>query len=332
MKAGEMMDYQTCADTRPLETEYLIGSPMVPKGDVSLVFGEGSVGKGRLIMSWIAQVINSDPSAVVIVVLPEDHPAEQVVPRLLEAGVSDLSRVVNLTRLPGGSRFKLSAAANQAGHIGILRTVIEEINAAVRGKPRRHVAMVVIDPLASVVGWGSIQTNAGARRLLEPIQDLCGDLGIAGVVVAHTVTGGKLQGSMGLSQAARVIYRIHKDPTNPTVRLISIDKANNLPDAESLRYVIEDSDGNGPKVIMLTAAEIERRQSSWRKPQDAGAQSLVLAALHSAVAPLTVAQVADMTGLGAPTARTALWRMGQRGQVAQVAGGWRIVRVSSMSA
>ena len=96
------MIFPTMDDVEPMATEYLIDSPRVVKGDVTLLYGDGAIGKGRLVMSWIAQVINSDPSAVVIVVLPEDHPSEQVAPRLYEAGVSDLGRVINLSRLVGG--------------------------------------------------------------------------------------------------------------------------------------------------------------------------------------------------------------------------------------
>lgn len=318
--------YQSMADVEPRETEYVLaGLPRIPRGGVTIVCGEGSVGKGRLVMSWIAEVINSDPEAVVIGVWGEDSASEQVAPRLMEAGVSDLSRVINLTRLSGGSRFKLSASATQPGHIGLLRECVETINKPVKGMPRRRVALIVLDPLSTVVGWGSIQSNDGARRLLETIDDVCADTGAACVIVAHVVTGGKLQGSMGLSQAARVIYKVAADPANPTTRLISVAKANNLPETPPMRFVVED-DGSGPRVIMLTPGELERRQASWRKPVDSGASSLILGALRVSLAPLTAAQVADMTGLGLPTVRTLVWRMAKRGQIVAAAGMYRLPR------
>ena len=146
-----MTIYPTMADVEPMATEYLIDSPRVPKGDVTLVYGDGAIGKGRLIMSWVADVINHDPESVVIVILPEDHPSEQVAPRLYEAGVRDLSRVINLTRLVGGDRFKLSASATHPGHIGLLRECVTSVNA----QPRRRVAMIVIDPIGAVVGSGT---------------------------------------------------------------------------------------------------------------------------------------------------------------------------------
>ena len=108
--------------------------------------------------------------------------------------------------------------------------------------------------------------------------------------MAHTVKSGVLQGSAGLSQAARVVYRVHRDGTNPSVRLISQSKANNEPGAESLRFVIDDA-GEGARVVMLTSDEISRRRRPWRKPVDSGASTLILAALRGSLAPLSVSQI-----------------------------------------
>ena len=255
---------QTMEDVGILDTLYLIDQPKVPRGDVTLVFGEGAIGKGRLIWSWIAEVINGDPDAVVIGVWPEDHPNEQVARRLRDAGVSDPSRVVNLTRLPNGARCKLSADLTHTGNLGLLRQFIADI-----ADTGRTVKMIILDPLASVVGWGSIQVNAGARRLLEPLQDLCMDTGIAGIVVAHTVASGKLQGSMGLSQAARLVYRVSADPADPaTIRLIHAEKSNNLPATSDLRFTIESDDAGCIRVVVVDSAEAGRRQRSWREPRE----------------------------------------------------------------
>jgi len=254
------MEYQTMDTVDELPTEYLLeGLPKIPRGDLTLVYGDGAVGKGRLAMSWIADVINTDPEAVVLICLPEDHPNEQIAPRLTAAGVSDKSRVINITRLPGGARFKLSADTAHDGDIGLLREIVMDINE----QPDRTVRMIIMDPIAAIVGYGTIQTNAGARKLLEPIQDLCQDTGIAGIVVAHSVKSGVLQGSAGLSQAARFVYKVSKDKNNPTVRCISIEKANNLPPGEDIKYTLED-DGDGVRVVMLDTGTIEKRQRSWR--------------------------------------------------------------------
>lgn len=334
-----MTTYETMDGVEPLATEFLLpGLPRIPKGDATVVYGDGSIGKGRLVCSWIAQVINSDPTALVIVVLPEDHPSEQVAPRLMEAGVSDLSRVVNMTRMEGGARFKLSASASHDGHIGIMRSAVQDLTNVPDDngvlphpdRPVRHVAMIILDPIAALIGWGTIGGNAGVRRMLEPIQDLSADFGIATIIVAHPVSGGKLQGSMGFSQAARAVYRVHIDPNNRAVRLISSEKTNNQGASEPVRFTIED-DGSGPRVVMLDSAELAKRQASWRTPPDSGAGTAILTALRDSIGGLTIAQISDMTGVPVASARTLLWRMGKRGQIRQDSGLYEYVRHSGIA-
>jgi hypothetical protein len=307
--------YRTVADADPMLPEYLLDhAPLIPKGDVTGYYGAGGLGKGRSIAAIIAEVVNDGGTAIAI--LPEDHPNEQVRPRLEAAGVTDMARVINLTRLPEGGRFKFSASDKHDGHLPLLREAVEVL--AGQG---HDVRLVVVDPIAACIGWGTISTNQGARRVVEGLQDLAADTGVAVLLVAHTVKSGSLQGSAGLEQALRLLYRISKDPANPLVRVLSVAKANNLPPAADLRFVIEDDD-NGTRVIWLDAAEIERRQASWRVPEDTGASAAILAALRDAVAPLPVVQLATMTGRSVPVTRTLLWRMRQRGQVISGDDGW----------
>ena len=241
----------------------------IPRGDVTLLFGEGAVGKGRMLCDLIAKVTTGAPMPLctegsepgsVIVIQPEDDANEQVVGRLRAAG-ADLTRVYDLTRLDGGSRFKLSADTKHEGNVPQLRALIEELKESGRN-PR----LVVIDPLAAVLGWGSIATNAGARRVVEPLQDLAKDTGLAIVVVAHTVKSGQLQGSAGLPQALRLVYRVAKDKDNPALRVLSVEKANNLGATDDVRYTVVDDEG-GTRVVWLDRAEMNRRRAAWRQQQ-----------------------------------------------------------------
>lgn len=254
--------YTSMRDTDALPTEYLLdGAPLVPRGDVSILFGEGEAGKGRLTHWMVKQVTQA--GGTVVGAWPEDHANEQLRPRLDAAGLTDdeLDRVINITRY-GGGRWKLSADTTHDGHVPLLR---EEILPDLR-KDGHDVRMLVLDPLAALIGWGSIQTNAGARRAVEPIQDLCQDTGIAAWIVGHTVKSGELQGSAGLEQVARVIYRLAKDKVDPTVRVLSVEKGNNLPPTAELRFTIQGTGNGNARAVILTPDEIERRQRAWRKP------------------------------------------------------------------
>jgi hypothetical protein len=238
-----------------------------PRGEVVGWFGDGGIGKGRAIIDLVARITRGDPMpfragrtepGTVILVQPEDNPYEQIRPRLDAAG-ADVTRVIDMTRLPTGARLKLSAAATKDGDAGQLRECVETLRAQGRN-PR----LLVIDPVAATVGWGSIQTNAGARRLIEPLQDLAQSTGITVLLVMHTTKEGKLAGSVGIQQALRLLYRVSKD-VNPLVRVISLEKANNLGETPDAKFMLEDT-GTGVRVVWLDRAEQDRRNRSWRQP------------------------------------------------------------------
>lgn len=312
--------YETFDQIDQLDPEYLLpGSAFrIPRGDLTLLYGTGGVGKGRLLMSVIADVVNDGGS--VIVILPEDHPNEQVRPRLEAAGVGDLSKVINLTRMAnGGARFKLSANfARDPGHLPLLRQAIEDLNGA-----GHDVRLLVIDPIAACLGSGTLSTNRGARNVIEPLQDLCADTGLSCAMVAHCTKDGKLQGSQGLRDAVRLLYKIAPDPLNPLVKVITAEKSNNLASSEPLKFVIEDR-GAGPQVIWLTGSEIDRRQRSWREP---GASQRVLEVLAGAAGPMTAQEICSRASLGYGHARVILHRLARSGQVGSAGrNAWTVAR------
>ena len=164
---------------------------------------------------------------------------------------------------------------------------------------------VTIDPIAAVA-LGTINTNRGARALIEPLQDLAESTGVTILAVAHAIKNGKLQGSEGLRDASRLVYRVAVDPTDPTVREVIAEKHNNLPDAEPLRFTIEPDAQNRPRVIWLTKEEIDRRARDWRTP---AAIERVTEVLSLADHPLTAQSIAMLAGVTYGHARVLLHRM-----------------------
>ena len=112
--------------------------------------------------------------------------------------------------------------------------------------------LVIIDPLTAVIGYGSISTVAGARRAIEPLQDVAQNTGVTILLVMHATKAGELQGSAGVKQALRLLYKITKD-VNPMVRVIGLDKANNQGETPDAKFTLEDT-GDGVKVIWLDRA------------------------------------------------------------------------------
>jgi KaiC/GvpD/RAD55 family RecA-like ATPase len=305
-----MIDYQSYAEIEELEPEYLLESmlPPIPRSDVTILYGSGGIGKGRMISGIIAEVTNG--GGTVIVIQPEDDPNEQVRPRLETAG-ADLSRVIDLTMI-GGSRFKLAAGTRETGHLQLLATAIDDLN-----KSGHYVQLVVIDPIAAVA-LGTISTNRGARALIEPLQDLADKTGVSILAVAHAIKDGTLQGSAGLRDAARLVYKVAVDETDPTVREVIAEKHNNLPDAEPLRFTIEPDEQGRPRVIWLTRDEMARRIRDWRTP---AAIQRVTEALATADRPLNPQEIASLAGVTYGHARVLLHRMTRDGLVYSPARG-----------
>ena len=305
-----MIDYKSYAEIEELEPEYLLESmlPPIPRSDVTILYGSGGIGKGRMISGIISEVTNG--GGTVIVIQPEDDPNEQVRPRLETAG-ADLSRVIDLTMI-GGSRFKLAAGTRETGHLQLLATAIDDLN-----KSGHYVQLVVIDPIAAVA-LGTISTKRGARALIEPLQDLADKTGVSILAVAHAIKDGTLQGSAGLRDAARLVYKVAVDETDPTVREVIAEKHNNLPDAEPLRFTIEPDEQGRPRVIWLTRDEMARRIRDWRTP---AAIQRVTEALAVADRPLNPQEIASLAGVTYGHARVLLHRMTRDGLVYSPARG-----------
>jgi hypothetical protein len=254
----------------PRETVYLCNKPAIPRADVAVFFGPGAVGKGRMLCSYIAGVTNGEPLGMdttgaeagdVVVIFPEDKADEQVAWRLRAAG-ADLARVHDMTRLEDGGRFKLSATPRYPGHLSLLRAKVEELQDA-----GRNPQLVIIDPIAAVkgIGWGSMQTNDGVRYVMEGLQDMADFTGVSVVVSAHTTKEGKLQGSAGFEQSVRYLYRVAVDPVNAALRVVSVEKANNLPsDYPELRFTITEDTNGIARVVWLDRERLEEKRISWR--------------------------------------------------------------------
>lgn len=234
----------------------------IPRGEVTLVAGEGGAGKGLLCIDLAARVSAGLPMpfgtgaaepAAVVMVTPEDDLSETVAWRLRAAGAA-LGNVHDLTLTETGAPFALSADATHDGSIAQLRALVDETAAR----------LVIIDPLMATVAYGSISTNIGARRIMGPLQRLAKETGCSVVMTHHTVKSGAIAGSKGLLDAARVVYRVRKDKENPAVRVMALEKSNVLGDTEDVRYTLA-GEGTETRVAWLDREELASRRTAWRE-------------------------------------------------------------------
>jgi hypothetical protein len=249
----------------------------IPRGEVTILAGEGGAGKGQMgIWMCVDQALQGHH---VILVTPEDNLQATVRPRLeatlralapghtpaLAAEV--LGRVHDMTFTRSGAPFELSADGRHEGSIGQLRELVDnptlDSEAPDPGYDGAPCRLVVIDPLLACLAFGSIASNQGARRVFAPLTRLATETGCGLVLTHHTVASGKVAGSKGLTDAARLVYRAKRDRENPGIRVLEIEKSNILADDDPVRYTIH-GDGADTYVRWLDREELMLRRTAWR--------------------------------------------------------------------
>lgn len=273
------MGVTTYADITPLEPEWEIPG-LVPKSFVTLVMGDGGVGKGQLWSDWVGRITTGRPmpnaaeddepesAGSVLLVTSEDDPNMSTAWRL-RAAHADLGRAYDMTE-----DFAIPESLPD------LAGKIDEIG---------DVRMVVIDPLADNLGYvpgtrrqvSLTSGNVTLRRcVMRPLEHLARSRGIALVVIHHTVKSGRMAGSKGISDAARMVLRITRPDDTQPLRVITVEKTNIASGADTVGYTIT---GDWPDVHVSYVDAPAEPEMPYREPTCA---DKVLAALTSSAVPL----------------------------------------------
>jgi len=327
----------------PVETEWWWDG-LVAQGLITVIVGEGGVGKGQLSADMIARISRGwpapphDPSdpyvdealfnqpGDVLWSSFEDTPEETNIWRLNAAG-ADLSRIHDLTRLKRTQQDGSSTTRDQfalPGDIGLARQAISQINA--RGG---NVVGWIIDPLMAA-STTSLSYNQQLRNIiLTPLAALAQDTGIFIILVNHFHKGtGRKQGgladnpgalldfmygSKALSQGVRLVFGILRSPEDPEVRQIVSLKSNKTPGARPEKYIIQ---GKGDETF-ISWAQVERNEL-----QMARLQAEIYDMICAAKQPLTTQQICYATQLSWAVARQMAEQMRAQGLVERSRGGY----------
>ncbi len=103
---------------------------------------------------------------------------------------------------------------------------------------------------------------------MAPLMRMAKETGVAVVMVHHTVKSGSVAGSKGLTDVVRYVYTVKRDPENDAIRVVHLDKGNNVGQTDDVRYTIVDGE-QGPRAVWLSREELTERRTAWRKPADA---------------------------------------------------------------
>jgi AAA domain len=279
------------------------------RAEVSILAGDGGIGKGFLIADLVARVTRGDPmpgqktgerAGHVIMITPEDSPQTSCARRLRAAG-AELGMVHDLTETTAGP-FEIP------GDLPVLRAAIDEIG---------DVAMVIIDPLSAVSSVSLSTASRVRQQIMSPLQRLARDTGVAIVVIHHTVKSGAIGGSKTITDAARSVMTVTLDEEDTRVRVLEVTKSNIASGGQAaVRYVVE---GDWPLTAVTylpaSAADVSEGSDPSLSP------ALRVASVASDGQPHTAQQVAREAGCAYALARQLLARMENAGQLVQAAPG-----------
>lgn len=207
----------------------------IPIGMVTMVAGDGGLGKSTILLDLAARVTTGRPMPNeaggpfaprgVLVFSAEDDLPSVVVPRLVLAGAN--RRFM--------SSVKIRVAADRQRELVIDASDLERLRSLI---VRESVVLVIFDPfVAYVPGSANLHHNQDARRVLADLHHLAEHTGCAVVVIHHLNKGQhqeavhRLTGSTGLSTASRSLLVVgpHPDDATGDRKVLAVAKNNLAP-------------------------------------------------------------------------------------------------------
>jgi hypothetical protein len=228
------------AGVQPRPMDWL-WKPWIPRGELTMLDGDPSMGKSTLTLDLIARVSRGwpmppapigravSPPGDVVILSAEDDPAATIRPRLDAAG-ADCGRVFFFPKVKKGDDWRLP----------ILPDDLELLAEFLAG---RRPALVTVDPLTAFVHQQyDAHKDSDIRHCLHRTIEAARSLGAALLVVRHLNkfnAGAALYrggGSIGIIAAARSGLVVGRDPDDEDVRVLSSLKNNLAAAPLSLTY------------------------------------------------------------------------------------------------
>jgi len=250
---------EPCGDSQPIikELANVESLPIdwfwynrIPLGMLTLVLGDGGLGKSFLTLYLAAKVSNggtwpdgdgipnnSAPLGSVVILSAEDDLAHVIRPRL-DSLSADLSRIKALE----GVRIK-DEDGRECQEYFSLQHDIPALQKAVRSC--KDCKLVIIDPLSAYLG-GKIDSHkdSDVRSVLAPLVELAEEnqIAIIGIMHLNKNTNSKVvyraMGSIAFTAAARTVWLVSTDPNDPDSRrrLLTPAKHNILIEPSGLAF------------------------------------------------------------------------------------------------
>lgn len=300
------------ADITPQEPEWLWRGK-VPLNEVTIIAGDGGIGKGFLLADLAARVTRGEcmpdgslpdvSAGSVLLVTDEDDPNMAMSWRLRACG-ADLARVYDMTQ-----DFTVPES------LPALRQAIDDIG---------DVRLVVIDPLSAVSSIALTSSNVRVRRqIMNPLERLAKHTGVAIAVVHHTVKSGRIAGTKGITDAARQVLRVSRAVQDDRIRLIHVEKSNIASDAVAdTAYTIGESFPDTHVAYVGLPGNMP--------PKEPTVSDKVLAVLEATPDALEAREIAQRAKTDYQATRTALTRLKYNGRVVNESGHWQLATIQPL--
>lgn len=223
----------------------------IARGKLTMWGGSPGCGKSLAALSLVSIVtaekefpdgLNENEAMSVLLFASEDDIEDTIKPRLIAAGADE--RRVHV--------LKISCSADDARevrHLAFDRDM-RTLARALRENPA--IKLVIVDPLASFIGKIALNKEEEVRSVLEPLQQLAGELDISIVLITHfnkrsdVNALNKILGATAMVGVARATWLFAQDKEaeeEGTERyLMVLGKTNISKKTEGLTYTIEQKD------------------------------------------------------------------------------------------
>jgi len=213
------------AIVEPVRQKFL-WRPYIPLNVATALVGRGGEGKSTYSLHLAAKITRGElhgefygKPQTVLLVGHEDGLSTIVVPRLMAAG-ADMNRVQSFMIRVNRDGLETHEVPSLADDLAHIREAITTTGAAV----------IIIDPLASMMEGANLDKASDVRRLMNPLTAMADELGIAILCLMHFRKGqgdtrDMMSGSHSFRDAVRSVLLFATDDETGQ-RIVTADKAN----------------------------------------------------------------------------------------------------------
>jgi hypothetical protein len=234
------------SDEKALPPREWMVPDLIPSGYVSLLYGDGGVGKSTLAMQlayavatgseWLGMKVGK-PGPVVFFSAEEEEGDLQEKVGFAKGPFGKFEALKNFFVVPRAGLNSVLVKFDREGELTSTPLWREFARGLARVKP----SLVVLDNLADIFQGNEVDKTQ-ARQTINTLQSICTNLGATVLVLAHPsrtgmATGDGSSGNTAWSNSARARLYLERHKTDKGVYLLSLKKANYSEPGKEFRLV-----------------------------------------------------------------------------------------------